>query len=424
MDDSKKNSESMSTAPDPSSALTTHRAPLATYSSLLARVPLAWRNLIHDKRRFLVSTAGITLAVILMFMELGFWNGLLDSSVSLVRQFNGEIIIVSKARYTMVVREPFTIRRLAQARAVTGVRDAFPIFIEDRISLWKDPEHKDPDEASSRPIRVVAFNPSNLGLKIPEVKANLDRLRIPNTVLMDRRSKNDYGKREVNLIRELAGHSIEVVGLFSLGTDFSTDGNLITSDQTFAKLFPNRADPGSTLNLADLGVVQLEPGSDVESVRTALEKVLPSDVQVYTLPEFADKEIAFWQQATPIGFMFGCGLVMGVIVGMVICSQILSADVTDHLREYATLKAIGYSNRYIVGVVLRQGLVLSLLAFGPALLASYLLYEYLSVITGLPLYFTPSRIAVVLVLATGMCMAAGVLALRKVIKADPAEVFS
>ena len=409
---------------DSSAPLATAHWPLATHHSPFTSVPLAWRNLIHDKRRFLVSIAGIALAVILMFMELGFWNGLLDSSVSLVREFNGEIIIASKARYTMVVREPFTTRRLAQARAVAGVHDVFPIFIEDRIALWKDPEHKNPDEPGTRPIRVIAFNPAYLGLKIPEIEANLYRLRIPNTVLMDRRSKDDYGKREANLIRELSGNSIEVVGTFSLGTDFSTDGNLITSDQTFAKLFPYRAAPGSTLNLADLGVVQLEPGSDVRAVQKALEKILPDDVVVYTLPEFVDKEITFWQQATPMGFIFTCGLIMGVIVGMVICSQILSADVTDHLKEYATLKAIGYSNRYIVGVVLRQALLLALLAFGPALLASILLYEYLGAITGLPLYLTLGRIALVLVLSAGMCMASGFLALQKVIKADPAEVFS
>jgi putative ABC transport system permease protein len=387
-------------------------------------VPLAWRNLTHDKRRFLVSTAGIALAVVLMFMELGFWNGLLDSSVSLVRQFNGELVIVSKARYTMVVREPFTTKRLVQAQSVAGVREAFPIFIEDRISFWKDPDQRDPDEPSSRPIRVIGFNPSFVGLKNPEIEAQLDLLRLPGTVLIDRRSKKDYGKRESHLIRELAGHSIDVVGTFALGTDFSTDGNLITSERTFARLFPNRGGPGYTLNLADVGVVQLEPDSNVQEVQQALQSTLPGDVVVYTLPEFVDKEWDFWQQATPIGFIFTCGLIMGVIVGMVICSQILSADVADHLKEYATLKAIGYGNRYVVGVVLQEALWLSLLAFGPALVMSYFFYDYLATITGLPLFLTVPRVGAVLLLAALMCMASGVIALQKVIKADPAEVFS
>jgi putative ABC transport system permease protein len=389
-----------------------------------SRVPLAWRNLTHDKRRFLVATNGIALAVLLVFVELGFWNALLDASVALVRQFNGDLVIVSKARYTMAIREPFSTRRLEQARGVAGVYQVFPIYIEDRVSLWKDPENTNPNESSTRPIRVVAFNPYFYALRNQEIGDKLDLLRLPGTVLMDRRSKDEYGKREENLVRELAGHAIEVVGTFALGTDFTSDGNLVTSDRTFARLFPSRTAPGSTLNLADVGLVQLNPGADLRSVQEALREALPKDVQVYTHDEFVGKEWAFWQQATPIGFIFTFGLIMGVIVGMVICSQILSADVADHLKEYATLKAIGYGNGYVIGVVLQEALWLSFLGFGPALLASLLLYGYLGGLTGLPLFLTPGRIALVLILATGMCMASGLLALQKVIKADPAEVFS
>jgi putative ABC transport system permease protein len=389
-----------------------------------SRVPLAWRNLIHDKRRFVVSTAGIALAVLLVFVEMGFWNALLDSAVAFLRLFNGQLVIVSKARYTMAVREPFSTRRLIQARSISGVHDVFPIYIEDRVSLWKDPDNRNQEEPNTRPIRVVAFNPAKLALTNREIAGKLDLLRLPDTVLIDRRSKDEYGKREANLVRELAGHSIEVVGTFALGTDFTSDGNVVTSDRTFAKLFPNRAAPQSTLNLADVGVVQVADGASVAAVQKALQDMLPADVVVYTLEEFVDKERAFWQQATPMGFIFTCGLIMGLIVGMVICSQILSADVADHLKEYATLKAIGYGNRYIVGVVLQEALLLSLIGFGPALLMSYLIYGYLGILTGLPLYLTAGRIAFVLVLAAAMCMGAGVLALQKVIKADPAEVFA
>jgi putative ABC transport system permease protein len=389
-----------------------------------SRVPLAWHNLIYDKRRFLVSTAGIALAVVLIFVELGFWNGLLDAAVALLKQLNGELVIVSEARYTMVVREPFTTRRLVQARSVPGVADVIPIYIEDHLSLWKDPDNREPDEPSSRPIRVVAFNPNYQALRNPEIDLQLNLLRLPGTVLMDRRSRPEFGKREANLVRELAGHSIKVVGTFALGTDFTSDGNLVTSDRTFAQLFPQRGAPNSPLRLADIGLVQLEPGADVDAVAAALRQVLPADVAVYTRTEFMGKEANFWQQATPIGFVFTCGLIMGIIVGMVICSQILSADVSDHLKEYATLKAIGYDNRYVVGVVLQQALWLSLIGFLPALAASFLLYKFLGDATGLPLTLTPLRVGLVLLLSTGMCMASGALALQKVIKADPAEVFS
>jgi len=386
-------------------------------------VPLAWRNLTHDKRRFLVSTAGIALAVLLVFVEMGFWNALLDASVALLRQLNGELVVVSKARYSMAIREPFTMRRLAQARAVRGVRDVFPIFIEDHLALWKDPDGHNPDEPASRPIRVIAFNPMHDALRNGEIQAKLPLLRLDDTVLIDRRSKEEFGKREANITRELAGHSIDVVGTYALGTDFLNEGNVVTSDRTFARLLPNRSGPDNTLSFPDVGVVQLEPHADSRDVRRRLTEALPSDVHVYMLDEFVNTEWTFWQRATPVGFIFTFGLVMGLIVGMVICSQILSADVTDHLKEYATLKAIGYSNRYLVGVVMEEALLLSLLAFGPALTLCFVLYHYLGMLTGLPMYLTVGRIAFVLLLATGMCMISGFLALQKVIKADPAEVF-
>jgi putative ABC transport system permease protein len=393
-----------------------------------AQLLLAWRNLTHDKRRFVVSVAGIALAVILIFVELGFWYALVDSSVSLLRQFNGELIMVNKARYAMIVREPFTVRRLLQAQAVPGVHSAFPVYIEERLSLWRDPDVRDrggeQKEPNLYPIRVIAFNPAHDALRNDEIEAKLDLLRLPDRVLIDRRSKKEYGKREANLTRELAGRSIEVVGTFALGTDFTSDGNVVTSDRTFARLFPHRLAPEDTLHYADVGVIQIEAGYDPAAVLKQLKETLPKDVSVYTRDDFVAMEASFWQKATPIGFVFTCGLAMGLIVGMVICSQILSADVTDHLKEYATLKAIGYSNGFVVGVVLQEALLLSVLGFGPAFLASFLVYGYLGTMTGLPLLLTPGRVLFVLVLAAGMCMLSGTLALRKVIKADPAEVFA
>ena len=390
---------------------------------LTSHVPLAWRNLVHDKKRFVVSIAGIMLAILLMFVELGFWNALLDAAVALVRSFNGELVIVSKARHTMAMNERFTTRRIEQARGVPGVQTVFPIYIEDRLALWKDLENTNPDEASSRPIRVLAFNPAFPALRFNDIDKLRELIALPDTVLIDRKSKDDYGKRAANLDRELARKSIRVVGTFELGTDFMSDGNLIMSDQTYAKLFPNRLAPGSTLALADVGVVQVVPGYSIGEVRDALLEVLPSDVTVYTLQEFVGKEMRFWQGATPVGFIFTVGLIMGVIVGMVICSQILSADVADHLKEYATLKAIGYTNRYLAWIVIQEGLLLSILGFIPSLAIALALYGYLEQLTGLPMFLTVGRAGAVLLMAMIMCLISGLIALRKVQKTDPAEVF-
>jgi putative ABC transport system permease protein len=387
------------------------------------RIPLARCNLAHNKWRLLVSLAGIAFAVLLMFVQLGFWNGLMDASVALLKSLNGQVLIVNRARYTLGMREPFSTRRLAQARAVPGVKAAFPVYIEWQFSVWHNTASKDPEAASARPIRAIAFNPEYEALNLPDVQAQRDKLRVPGTVLIDRRSRSDYGDLAGGLDRELARRAVHVAGTFELGTDFTTDGNVVMSDRTFARLFPDRLAPAETLNQAAVGVVQVQDGLDARQVCAALRAVLPEDVAVYTRDEFEGMEREFWGKATPVGVVFTIGLVMGVFVGLVICSQILTADVTDHLKEYATLKAIGYHNRYLSWVVLQQALWLCLLAYAPALVVGKYLYDALAALTGVPLFLTPGRAGLILALTTGMCVLAGLLSLRKVRKTDPAEVF-
>ena len=386
-------------------------------------VPLAWQNLTHDKRRFAVSLTGIAFAVLLMFVELGFWNAMLDAAVGLLKQCNGDLVVVSKSTYTLAIRETFSTQRLAQALAAPGVKAAFPIYFETTNSLWRDTENLGADRPRLHPIRVVAFDPDHDAFKLAEIRDQRHLLRGRDAVLMDRRSKQEYGKRAANLERELSQRRIQIVGTFALGADFTTDGNVVMSAENFARFFPNPLGPTSTLNLAHLGLIQLNEGADPQEVKSYLRAILPADVRVLTMDEFIAEERDFWQNATPVGFIFTFGLVIGVIVGMVICSQVLQADVTSHLKEYATLKAMGYTGGYLTWVVLQEALWLGLLGFMPSFVGCVFLYGYLTELTDLPLYLTGPRVAVVLVLTLFMCMFAGLLAVRKVQQSDPAEVF-
>ena len=151
--------------------------------------------------------------------------------------------------------------------------------------------------------------------------------------------------------------------------------------------------------------------------------MLPDDVVVLTLEDFVAREKHFWQVSSPVGFVFGLGMVMGFIVGVVVCYQILSADVADHMAEFATLKAIGYPDRYLSGVVLQEAALLSLIGFAVGLAITTGLYALLRNSTGLPLELTFPRAALVLILTVLMCLASGLIAVRKVQHADPAEVF-
>jgi putative ABC transport system permease protein len=194
------------------------------------------------------------------------------------------------------------------------------------------------------------------------------------------------------------------------------------SDETFARLFP-AVDADVTLGLVDVGVVRVEEGEDVEKVRAALDEALPDDVTVYTKERFIEEERGYWMRSTPVGFIFQLGLWMGFVVGAVICYQIISTDVSDHLAEYATLKAVGYADRYLNGVVLRETLWLSVLGFLPGWALSAALYELLSRLVGLLMFLNAQRVLSILGLTVAMCVLSGLLALRKVKSADPAEVF-
>jgi putative ABC transport system permease protein len=173
----------------------------------------------------------------------------------------------------------------------------------------------------------------------------------------------------------------------------------------------------------DVGLVRLARGADVGRVRRELKALLGKDVDVLTRGELVEREKDFWRENTPIGYVFGFGMFMGFLVGLVICYQILSGDIRDNLQAYATLRAIGYRNRYLAWVVLEESLLLAGLGFFPGLLISAGLYWWLADLTGLPLRMTPGRVGVILLLTAVMCVGSGMLAVRQAQEADPADVF-
>ncbi len=382
------------------------------------RVPLAWLNLSHNRRRLAVSLLGIACAVVLMSMEYGFLNAMFDSQVALVRALRADLVVVGKLKYTLSVDNPMSRRRVVQALAVPGVGAAYPVYIQTRRFLWRNPA-----DGRRRPIRVVAFDPADPVLLNAEVEAAQARLQYPETVLIDRKSKPFLGHAEAGTAGELARHRARVVGTFALGTDFVNDGTVITSIRNFVAMFPGRPPAQAVLRGVELGLVRLAPGADPEVVLGALRRALPADVRVLRKADYLAEEERYWRSSTPIGFVFGLGTLMGFLVGVIVCYQILYTVVVDYLPQYGVLKAMGYDNRYLRSVVLQQSLLLALAAFLPALLLVALLYGWIGAATGLPMRLTLPRTAVVLILAVGMCLLAGLMAMRRALAADPAEVF-
>lgn len=388
------------------------------------RVFLAWCNLKSDLRRLALAAGGIGFAVLLMLMQLGFRDALFDSVLQLPRQFDADLVVHHPSRYTLAATHLFPRARLNQILGDPDVVSAEPLYIEDVLSMWTPPAGADGAEPGRRvPLRVLGFDPRRPVLLGPDIRAQLGLLESPYAILFDRRSKNDYGQVAVGTRTDLAGKPIEVVGLFDLGTDFAYDGNAILSDRTYALLFPALRFGASPLDDVDYGLVRLADGADADAVCARLRRTLPGDVTVSTKRAFMAAEYRFWSGATPIGIVFGFGTIMGFVVGTIICYQILYSDIADHIREFATLKAIGYQNTYFIKVVLQEAAILSLLGFLPGLLVSWALYALLSSVTGLVLAPTVERSVWVLGLTLAMCVVSGCLTMRRVLAADPAELF-
>jgi putative ABC transport system permease protein len=273
-------------------------------------------------------------------------------------------------------------------------------------------------------MTVVGFDPAKLVFDLPEVNSQLDKVKIPDTVLFDQASRGEYDQvvsqiqQGKTITTESDRTTVTIVGLFKVGASFADDGALITSDQTFMRLFP-RKQPG----LVSLGVINLKDGQDPETIRTYLNNYLGDDVKAYTYQEYVDAELDYIKSSTAIGFVFTLGTMMGFIVGIVIVYQVLSTDVNDHMAEYATFKAMGYKNSYLLGVVFEEALILSIIAFIPSVAIAAGLYQLTAAATALPIVLPASRAATVLIMTITMCSISGAIATRKLQSADPADIF-
>ena len=380
-------------------------------------IPLSWLLLTRQPVRLIVALAGISFAGILMFMQLGFRDGLFDASVTVHRRFDADLVLISPRSASSVRMAGFPRRRLVQTLADPAVEGVTPVHWG--LMLWRNPETR-----RNRAILALGFNPEDPFFLDPELAKISGVLKQKGRILFDQLSRSEFGPiaewfREGRTVEtEIAGNRIRVEGLVSLGTSFGADGNLLTSTETFLDLMPQKP-PGAI----EVGLIRLKPGEDPDQAVKRLQRRLPDDVTVLTKQGFIDFEQNYWKSSTSIGFIFTLGAAMGFVVGCVIVYQVLYTDVSDHLPEYATLMAMGYRITHLLAIVIREGFYLAALGYVPAYLAGQGLYWFVRDATKLPVGMDLSRALTVLTMIFVMCMLSSVLAMRRLVDADPAEIF-
>ena len=375
-------------------------------------MPLAWRNLVANKQRLLRSAAGIGFAVLLMLMQLGFEQAFFDSTLQVIRGLDGDLLIQSVHKYQFATRDPFPAAELNAAGNVPGVASARPLYAD-----WFDFFWKNPTDGQVFLVRAFGFDPDEPVFLFPDVNANREKLKDANTVLVDRRARRFLGMDTGASETEINGMKIKIVGSFALGPDFVSDGTVIVSGRTFANLLRGSS-PG-----IDVGVIKIRSGEDPTAVQQAVRKALPATIAVFTKPELVESERKFQAAVSSAGPIFAMGTIVGFVVGMLISYQITYTDLADQLPQYATLKAIGYRTGYLLRVVFEQAAFNAFAGWIPALLVSILLFRIIGSVALLPLHMTVRIITVSLGLTLGMCLISAAIAIRRVVKADPAEVF-
>lgn len=385
---------------------------------MFKKIPLAWLQLTRERTRLVIALAGIAFADILMFMQLGFREALFDANVLMHKSLEGDIVLINPQSDALLSMETFSQRRLYQALALKSVASVHPIYLD--FTSWKNPETR-----KLRNIQVIGINPEDKLFALPGVNEKLNAIKLPDVVIFDKGSRAEFGPIAADIEQgksvntEVDGRKVKVGGIFELGASFGADGNIITSDQNFLRIFADKRKFG----LIDIGVINLKPGTDVEIAKAQIQNFLPKDIKVLTKQEFVDFEKDYWASSTAIGFIFTLGTIMGFIVGTVIVYQILYSEVSDHMPEYATLKAMGYTQTYLLLVVFQEALILAILGFMPGFGFAMVQYTMARNATLLPIAMTARRAITVIILTILMCFISGAIAVRKLRSADPADIF-
>ena len=389
------------------------------------RTPLAWLNLLHNKVRTLIAVAGVGFAVVLIFMQMGFYGSVESTATIVYGSLDFDVVIRSKEYLHVSMTRSFPRDYLSVARSVPGVAEVNSLYLTQ--TLWRNPY-----DGKSRGILVIGIDPKERVFRIPEVLAKQDRLTLSQNVLIDRKSRKEFGPKDGIAFSDehddgapaaLTDQPVTIVGTFNLGGGLANDGTVITSDRGFARVAPDR-----TISDVSLALINVKPGEDPYAVRDRIRAKLGQngrdiDVIVLTRDEAIAKEKDRWVGETSLGTIFTLGVVLAMFVGTAIVYQVLSTDVANHIAEYATLKAMGYSDVYLAGVVLSQAVILAVVGFVPGLAVAQVLYWFTEFNARIPMEINALRIANVLMLTIAMCVMSGLGALRKVRSLDPADLF-
>jgi len=369
---------------------------------------LAWRNLAHDRARFVVTLVGIAFSVVLMGVQMGLLVGFAQTASSLVDHARADLWVTAVGTTNVDIAAAIGARRRLQALAVPGVVDADEYMVQ--FGFWKKPR------GGNESVILVGFDPaSGRGAPWRLAEGNLHDLSLQGGVIIDRLYANKLGVAKVGEVVEINNRRARVVG-FTDGIRTFTQSPYVFTTAANARFFTGFATDRSTYVL-----VETRAGADPETVRAALQRRL-GEVEVWHTRDFSRQTQRYWLITTGAGSALLLAATLGLVVGIVIVGQTLYASTVDRLPEYATLRAMGAPNRYLYAVILKQAAISAVLGFSAGYVATLAMVA-VQARSNIALVMPPWLALVLAVLTAAMCAAGAVFSIRRVTRIDPTSVF-
>jgi putative ABC transport system permease protein len=370
---------------------------------------LAARNLFHDRLRFVATAIGIVFSVVLVMVQMGLYLGFGQMVTTMIDHADTDLWIMRRG--TKCFEDPSLLQADKQADylKVAGVASADPLMIG--FSDWRLPS------GELTPVFLVGSDLKKPGLRPWDIVAGSDQaLNEPGSVAVDKSYFDRLGVSDVGAKADIRGRDVHVAALTEGIRSFTTTPYVFTDIEQAHKYI------GIPDRYASYFLVRLKPGANIERVRGDLQ-AQSKDIEVLTSHQFSERSRKFWLFGTGAGAALFAGALLGVIVGTVIVAQTLYSSTKDHLDEFATLRAMGSSNSYIYRVIVYQALLNALVGFCLASLVGFAVVYFTSG-GALPVVITPWLMAGVFLLTVLMCIGSALTAIFKVVRIDPAMVFT
>ena len=370
---------------------------------------LAFRNLFHDRLRFIATVIGIVFSIVLVTVQMGLYLGFGRMVTTMIDHASADLWVMPRGTKCFEDPSLLNARERYRALAINGVTEAIPVVIG--FADWRMPG------GAMTPVFVIGSDLRAGGLQPWDlVEGRIEALSSPKAIAVDRSYFDRLGISGIGATAEIRQQPVRVAAVTNGIRSFTT------TPFVFMDVDRARAHTGVPAGKATYLIIRLSPDANIDHVRRQIVSS-NTDVEVLSPAEFRERSRTFWLFGTGAGAALFAGALLGVIVGTVVVAQTLYASTKEHLNEFATLRAMGSSRRYIYNVIVWQALLSAVIGFSIAALVSDVVVR-LTAATALPIVITSGLIGGLFLLTIVMCIGSSIAAIVQVTRIDPAMVFT